>query len=212
MLLQIVSYVGVVFGFLFLVISIASGLYYISELIEEHTEVTRRFLRRTIYSIAVLLALLWLIDGLSLKLTIFSIFSYWVYLQNLHKFPYVDAKSPVFVASCVLAIANHWLWFQYFHNPYIPPIKVRLTPGYVPPRIPSFIEVCSFFGICIWFVPFSLFVSLSANDNVLPHHADPDSKKPAGLAKVVVSKLREFLYSVSRQLGYELDPSNGILA
>ncbi|KAB8336928.1 hypothetical protein FH972_021233 [Carpinus fangiana] len=33
---------------------------------------------------------------------------------------------------------------------------------------PTFTEIASFFGICVWLVPFSLFVSLSASENVLP--------------------------------------------
>jgi hypothetical protein len=31
-----------------------------------------------------------------------------------------------------------------------------------------FSEVLAFFTICLWLVPFSFFVSLSANENVLP--------------------------------------------
>lgn len=34
--------------------------------------------------------------------------------------------------------------------------------------MPTFTEVASYFGICIWLVPFALFVSLSAGENVLP--------------------------------------------
>ena len=34
--------------------------------------------------------------------------------------------------------------------------------------MPTFTEIASFFGICVWLVPFSLFVSLSAGENVLP--------------------------------------------
>jgi hypothetical protein len=33
---------------------------------------------------------------------------------------------------------------------------------------PTFTEIASFFGLCVWLVPFALFVSLSAGDNVLP--------------------------------------------
>lgn len=33
---------------------------------------------------------------------------------------------------------------------------------------PSFTEIASFFGLCVWLVPFALFVSLSASENVLP--------------------------------------------
>ncbi|KAG7663027.1 SVP26 [[Candida] subhashii] len=216
MFLQLLSYVGIAVGFIFLVLSIASGLYYISELVEEHTEPTKRFLTKLIYGIMVTFILLLIFDKFPWKLTFFSIFSYYVYLQNLKKFPYVELTSPIFLISCVFVVANHFLWFNHFHYPYIPPIEIRLRPDYEPPRIPSFPEVCSFFGLLIWFVPFALFVSLSAHDNLLPHHIESDAsierKKKNGLAKVVVANLREYLYTISRKLGYELDPQHGRLA
>ena len=34
--------------------------------------------------------------------------------------------------------------------------------------MPTFAEIASYFGICVWLVPFALFVSLSAGENVLP--------------------------------------------
>jgi hypothetical protein len=33
---------------------------------------------------------------------------------------------------------------------------------------PTFTEVASYFGLCVWLVPFALFVSLSAGEYVLP--------------------------------------------
>lgn len=214
MFLEILSYVGIVAGFVFLVLAIASGLYYVSELVEEHTEPTKRFLKRVIQGIIVLLVLLWLFDSFPFKLTLFSIVSYFIYLQNLQRFPYVQLTSPVFLASCVLVILNHFLWFDHFHNPYIPLLEERLSPNYHPPKIPSFTEVCSFFGLIVWFVPFALFVSLSAHDNLLPHHMEnPEAtgKKNTGLAKLVVGRVRDYIYSVSRSLGYELDPHYGTI-
>ena len=216
MILQLLSYVGAIVGFVFLVLAIAAALYYISELVEEHLEPTKRLLTRLIYCVMGIFVLLVVVDRFPIMLTAFSIFSYWVYLINLSRFPYVELSSPVFLVSCVLVIANHFLWFSHFHNPYIPPIEERLKHDYIPPRIPLFMEVCSFFGLCVWFVPFALFVSLSAHDNLLPHHIavsnDHDKKKNNGLAKVVVAHLREFVYSVSRRLGYELDPNHGRIA
>lgn len=213
MILQLLSYVGIIVGFLFLILAIASGLYYISELVEEHSEPAKRLLRKLIYAVMIVMVLLLLFDHFPVKLSIFSIFSYWVYLQNLHKFPYVHLTSPVFLASCVLVILNHILWFDHFHNPYIPPLEVRLRADYVPPSIPSFMEICSFFGLCVWLVPFALFVSLSAHENLLPHHIEAnDTKKNSGLAKVLVTNLREYVYTLSRRLGYELDPHHGRIA
>ncbi|KAG7196065.1 erv26 super protein [Scheffersomyces spartinae] len=213
MILILLAYIGILTGFVFLVLSIASGLYYLSELVEEHTEPTKRFLTKVIYGDMVILFLLWAIDGLPFKLTMFSIVSYYVYLQNLKKFPYVQLLSPIFLGSCILVIANHFLWFNHFHNPYIPPLTERLRAGYVPPVIPSFVEVCSFFGLLIWFVPFALFVSLSAHDNLLPTFTESEEgehrHKNNGLAKVLVGRLRDTIYNISRQLGYELDRSYG---
>jgi hypothetical protein len=34
--------------------------------------------------------------------------------------------------------------------------------------LPTFTEIASYFGLCVWLVPFALFVSLSAGENVLP--------------------------------------------
>lgn len=215
MFLQLLSYVGVVLGFLFLVLAIALGLYYISEMVEEHTEPTKRFLKRMIQAIIVLLILLWLFDSFPFKLTAFLVVSYLIYMRNLEKFPYVQFTSPIFLLSCVLVIANHFLWFEHFHNPYIPPLDVRLNPDYQPPRIPLFTEVCSFFGLVVWLVPFALFVSLSAHDNLLPQHMEnnPETKKKNnGLAKVVVVKIRDSVFAFSRKLGYELDRLYGVIA
>lgn len=214
MFLELLSYIGVVIGFAFLVLSIASGLYYISELVEEHSEPTKRFLRRLIMVIMGIFVLLWIFDKFPFKLSLFSIISYYVYLQNLHKFPYVQLTSPVFISSCVLVVANHFFWFNHFHNPYIPPLEVRLRADYVPPKIHSFVEICSFFGLCVWFVPFALFVSLSAHENLIPHHIDNDSGKKlknTALAKVVVANVRDKIYAISRKFGYELDPHHGTI-
>lgn len=213
MFLQLLAYVGIVVGFLFLVLAIALGLYYVSELVEEHTEPTKRLLKRLIYGIMVLLVLLWWFDSFPFGLTVFSVVSQAVYLQNLVRFPYVQLTSPIFLASCVLVIANHFLWFDHFHNPYIPPLEERLRPDYRPPRVPLFTEVSSFFGLVVWFVPFALFVSLSAHDNLLPHHVETSdaTKKKSGLAKVVVARVRDSVYALARQLGYELDPHYGTI-
>lgn len=216
MFIQILSYVGVVTGFFLLVLAIALGLYYISEIVEEHTEPTKRVLKKLIYAEIVVSLLLWIFDSFPFKLTSFLIFSHVVYLQNLVKFPYVQLTSPIFLLSCVLVVANHFLWFSHFHNPYIPPISERLRPDYMPPRIPLFSEVCSFFGLCVWLIPFALFVSLSAHDNLLPHHMENPAngqgkKKKTGLAKLAVATIRDYVYAISRLLGFELDPTYGTI-
>lgn len=57
--------------------------------------------------------------------------------------------------------------------------------------MPTFTEVASYFGICVWLVPFALFVSLSAGENVLPsmgsEYATGEHVSTAGLARNALS-------------------------
>ncbi|CAN3374593.1 hypothetical protein DIURU_000274 [Diutina rugosa] len=213
MLLELISYIGAVIGFVFLVLAIASGLYYVSEIVEEHTEPTKRILRKMIYAIMGIFVALVIIDRFPFWLSLFSIVSYFVYLQNLNRFPYVELTSPIFLGSCALVVLNHFFWFNYFHNPRIPSLDERLKPDYEPPHVPSFLEVCSFFGLLVWLIPFALFVSLSAHENLIPHHNDnPQAKKQTqGLAKVLITKTKNGVFTVARQMGWELDPNYGRL-
>lgn len=84
-----------------------------------------------------------------------------------------------------------------------------------PSNIPSFTEIASYFGLCVWLVPFALFVSLSASDNVLP---TMDSEGPSiaggmggdgnkarrgqGLAKALVDNVRSTIGAVGQMAGW----------
>ncbi|CAF9927835.1 MAG: erv26 super protein [Alectoria fallacina] len=80
--------------------SIASGLYYLSELVEEHTVFARKLLTRLIYAIIAIQTLLTLIDRFPLALSLVSIASHGVYVGNLRHFPTVKLTDPVFILSC----------------------------------------------------------------------------------------------------------------
>lgn len=73
----------------------------------------------------------------------------------LSNFPFVAFSSIQFIFGVILVIVNHYFAFSYFSSTYHP-----------------FSEVISYFTLYLWLVPFSLFVSLSANDNVLPTTAE----------------------------------------
>lgn len=205
MLLEVLAVFGTVFGFCFLTLSIASGLYYISEIVEEHCEPTRRFLNRAIYVIITTLVLLCVTDRFPLKLVALSVVSHLVYRANLKRFPVISLASPTFVVSCVLVVANHYLWFRYFNHVEIPP-QFRYDPHYIPAKRASFAQVASFFALCVWFVPFALFVSLSAGDYLLATSTgDPalrkmDSKR-AGLARVLINNTRESINQFLQTMG-----------
>jgi hypothetical protein len=84
---------------------------------------------------------------------------------------------------------------------------------YDKPNIPTFTEIASYFGLCVWLVPFSLFVSLSASDNVLPTMgseelsgmpgATSDGKnRRQGMAKVIVDTVREWIGELGKLAGW----------
>lgn len=78
----------------------ASGLYYLSELVEEHTVLARKFLTRLIYTIVAIQLLLAVVDRFPILLSLLSVVSHGVYLGNLRHFPIVKLSDPVFVLSC----------------------------------------------------------------------------------------------------------------
>ena len=82
-----------------------------------------------------------------------------------------------------------------------------MSSMYDQPSVPSFTEIASFFGLCVWLVPFALFVSLSASDNVLPtigseRPANDDGKnKRQGMIKVVVDNVLSAMGEAGRFAG-----------
>lgn len=99
---------------------------------------------------------------------------------------------------------NHWIWFNHFS---FASLVSEPQARYDPSSLPSFTEIASYFGICVWLVPFSLFVSLSASDNVLPTMgsetpAGVDIKKRQGMFKVVIDTIRESLGSLGKKMGW----------
>jgi len=176
-ILPLLGYLGLALGFSFLTLSIASGLYYLSELVEEHSVLSARVLRRLIYAIVLIQLLLAAVDQFPWHLTALGIASHLCYMSNLRHFPIVKLSDPLFILSCCLVLVNHWVWFRWFSSPSAfasPAAKMGMgrdrysyNSGYGYNQ-PSFTEIASYFGICVWLVPFALFVSLSAGENVLP--------------------------------------------
>jgi hypothetical protein len=78
----------------------ASGLYYLSELVEEHTVVAKKVLTRLIYSVIGLQLLLCVVDRFPFGLSMLSVVSHVVYLGNMRRFPFVKLSDPLFLASC----------------------------------------------------------------------------------------------------------------
>lgn len=212
MFLQLLAIIGSVFGFISITLSLASGLYYLSEIIEENLILTKKILKNLLILISTINILLYLFDNLPLKLILFSLFSNFIYNLNLKKFPNnINLLNPIFLLSCLLALINHLIWFNYFNNPYIPTIDERLNPDFKSPYYPNFTEIASFFAILIWLFPFALFISISSNENGLPISIDNNNndndKKSNNLIKSLLNKALLNLSSLLNLLGIKINLS-----
>ncbi|KAF3481717.1 SVP26 [Arthroderma uncinatum] len=170
-----------------------------------------------------------------------------VYAGNLRRFPIVKLSDPIFLSSCVLVGLNHWMWFRYFSSPDYNSGSGAPTSwnrgGWKSPGgssynyygaavdTPSFGEIASYFGLCVWMIPFALFVSLSAGENVLPtmgseyatgsmgssssgggasvdttpygeHSASSAKTKSKGMAKALVDGAREWVSESGEVMGF----------
>ncbi|KAJ3328404.1 erv26 super protein [Blyttiomyces sp. JEL0837] len=90
-------------------------------------------------------------DGFPVVRTLISLGCHGVYSLLLEKFPNIQLEDPIFIATCVLVIFDHFLWFFFFTHNYH-----------------RFSEIATFFGIIVWLIPFMYFISLSANEYTLP--------------------------------------------
>ncbi|RKF78798.1 Protein SVP26 [Golovinomyces cichoracearum] len=205
-ILPLLGYTGFAVGFGFLTLSIASGLYYLSELVEEYTVIAKKLLTYMIYLVIGFQVLLFLIDGFPFLLSALGVFTHIVYLGNLRRFPMVQISDPLFILSCVMVVINHYLWFSHFSS-----LSLVFAPKsrFDSLQVPTFVETSSFFGICVWLIPFSLFVSLSASDNVLPTMGSampsiPNTAgkhKRQGMIKYIVDTSRERFADLGLLLG-----------
>ncbi|KAI0832586.1 DUF396-domain-containing protein [Trametes gibbosa] len=181
-LLHLLSYVGGAAAFIFVTLSLASGLLWISEVIEEHSRASKTVGQRCIYGIILLHILLYFYDALPPKHILFSIFCHVIYLQNFTpSWPFISLSSPGFIASCVLVVIDHFMWFFYFAR-ITQEARHRAHRSYRGPDmahpVPNFGEIATFFGLCVWLSPLFLFLSLSANDNALPMNATGAAEIP----------------------------------
>ncbi|XP_030763965.1 protein TEX261 [Sitophilus oryzae] len=151
----LICYIAILVQVIFITVSIAAGLYYLAELVEEYTSYAKKIIWWMNTIITVLYILLWIFEDLPTSMTVCGILAQLCHFVILSNFPFVAFTSPFFIISVIFVVINHYLAFRYFSSTYHP-----------------FSEVIAYFTLYLWLVPFALFVSLSANDNVLPTLAE----------------------------------------
>ncbi len=140
-----------------LTISVAAGMYYVAELIEEYTTVAKRIIRLILIIVTSLNILLILFETqFTWTLCAIGLISNIIYFFILADFPVIGFLSPTFLFSMLLLVIHHYFAFSFFNNHYYP-----------------FPEILAYFTIFVWIIPFCFVLSLSANDYVLPQYSEP---------------------------------------
>jgi len=149
--LYLLSWLATVIQICFVTLAIAAGLYYLAEMVEEYTMMTAKVIRWMILSVIATYICLFIFEDIPTKLIVCGLLAQVAHLALLSSFPLFSVSSPAFVMAVVMVLINHYFAFSHFGENYYP-----------------FSEVMAYFTICMWLVPFAFFVSLSANENVLP--------------------------------------------
>ncbi|XP_074605487.1 protein TEX261 [Brevipalpus obovatus] len=147
----LLSWFSFLLQILLIILSLAAGLYYLTELVEEYTVIASKVIRGLIFICIFIQLALCLFEGFPLTITSFGLLAQIMHLLILKTFPYFSFTSFPFVSAVVLLVVNHYLAFSYFSKHYY-----------------TLSEVLGYFTTCVWMVPFAYFISLSANDYVLP--------------------------------------------
>eukprot|EP00095_Tigriopus_kingsejongensis_P007046 maker-scaffold146_size311726-snap-gene-1.21 protein:Tk07046 transcript:maker-scaffold146_size311726-snap-gene-1.21-mRNA-1 annotation:"TEX261" len=145
------SWLSSLIQILFVTLAVAAGLYYLAELVEEYTVLTARLIRGVTWGTLLIYLGLFCFEDLSTPMIVCGLASQLLHLVLLNAFPFFGVTSPQFLLDVALVLVNHYLAFDYFGQNFHP-----------------FAEVMAYFTLCLWLVPFAFFVSLSANENVLP--------------------------------------------
>lgn len=124
--------------------------------------------------------------------------------------------TDIVCLDIVLVLVNHYLWFKHFSHAQERAYKNMSSYYDSPSDVPSFTEIASYFGLCVWLVPFALFVSLSASDNVLPTmgsegpsmaggmggESSNKARRGQGLAKALVDNVRSAIAAAGETAGW----------
>ncbi|XP_065650136.1 protein TEX261 isoform X2 [Hydra vulgaris] len=151
MFLYILSWISTLLHIVFATLSLAAGLYYVAEVVEEYSVMTAKVIKYMIYTtIAINIGLL-VFEEFPLYLIGLGFFTSIDHIFLLKEFPNISLLSPSFIIAGVMVFVNHYYAFQYFSTIYY-----------------QFSEVLAYFTLCQWMVPFAFFVSLSVNESTLP--------------------------------------------
>jgi uncharacterized membrane protein YgcG len=152
----IIAYSGAYLFLVFIAVCLATGLYYLAEMVEEHTRLTKRVLQWSIKISVGVNVLLLIVDGMPFSCVAVSLAALGCYQTLLKRFPFIEATSPEFIGSALFLVANHVMWLRHFRGDAYEYEHHTLEYH------------LGFFLMIVWIVPFGFFISLAANESILP--------------------------------------------
>lgn len=150
-------------GYMFLVfaaICLMCGIYYLVELAEEYTTITKELIRCAALAQLLVHTLLFIYERFPFVPTAVGFVSHLSYLQLLRVFPFINPFSLPVAAASIFFVLDNIFWFRFFHY------DVELFYRY---RVAPTPAIASFFLLVVWLVPLGFFITLSVNDSVLPN-------------------------------------------
>ena len=135
---------------LLLSLSVLCGLYFVSDLAEEHSSWALKLLRYTLFVI-IILHIVVLFDGLPLLEVSVGIAAHLIYSTMLGKFPFIKIFSAQFVFASIFFAISHYVWINFF-----------MQSTY------DVLAIIGFLFAFVWLVPLGFFVSLTFEQHTLP--------------------------------------------
>ncbi|OAG30119.1 hypothetical protein NEDG_01702 [Nematocida displodere] len=138
-------------------IGFVASLYKAIHFIEEYPSRAKEKITLLIYGVCLMHTLLFL-RGFSLVAIAFSLVSQLLFFNLLDSYPQIETAGAGFICAVIMAFLNH----MYFLNSML-----KQKTG--------IFEIFFYFFVIVWAVPFTFFLSLTANDETL---GIPGGRKP----------------------------------
>ncbi|KAK2511417.1 Tex261 [Columba guinea] len=106
--IYVLSWLSLLIQVAFVTLAIAAGLYYLAELIEEYTVVTRRIIKYMIWFSSAVLVGLYLFEHFPGFMVGVGLFTNLVYFGLLQTFPFIVLTSSNFILSCDDVVSNYF--------------------------------------------------------------------------------------------------------
>ncbi|XP_033251018.1 protein TEX261-like [Drosophila miranda] len=188
--LYILGWISLGIQITFLTLSIVAGLYYLAELAEEYTTQARRCILFMISFTVFVYIMLMIFEEFPWSMLLCGFVAQGFHLSIMGGFPFIRLLSVPFLGSLVMLVVNHFLAFQYFTTVYL-----------------LFTQVLAYFTVCMWIVPFALFVSLSANYSVLPTVNKQSRRSPDVVSNYFSRNKKQGLLSLFNYMKEQLLPA-----